>query len=81
MNSAPYRNRSLGFFLVPLRAGRFASRVVEIRVTQSSFEPNCLFCIKRDADGTLARFRHSMLRLMFSLAVLKISCEIFLFKI
>ena len=68
MNSAPYRNRRLGFFLVPLGAGRFASCVVEIRVTQSSFEPNCLFCIKRDADGTVSQVQpyNAQVNVLFS---------------
>lgn len=29
---------------------RFANYVVETHVTQSSFEPNCLFSVKRDVD-------------------------------
>lgn len=88
MNSAPIGIGASAFSLLSWgqcisdsQVGRFASCVAEICVTQSSFEPNCLFCIKRDADGTLVRFGHSILKLMFPLADLKISCEIFLFKI
>lgn len=48
----------------------FAHCVVKTYATQSSFEPNCLFCIKRDGNHPLANFWPGMPRLTFHLAIL-----------